>query len=415
MNKIQLLISILFIFVNATMAQIAPDKVNTIVIDPGHGGYDPGAIGKFSKEKDVVLKISKKFGELIKKNFPEVNIIYTRNGDEAVELYLRSKMANEKSADLFISVHANSFSNNGPYGLETFFMGTSMTALNMEVAKKENSVILNEKQYKNNYYGFDPNDPETYIIMSLSQNINIKQSSILCNIIQKNGVNNLGRFDRGVKQAGFWVLWKTTMPSILVELGFISNPDEEKYMNSEIGQENLSRMLYNSFVEYKSQYEEIQYNKKIDYINEDITEIYQDSSSQKIDKIIASDSSKHAQNNVNSQEGNKTVNDNTTVVNNNNNKVNTPTNNTNNKNGIKDSESITYKVQIVSSKTKIDLKPENFKGYKNVEESFYKKAGLYIYTIGSEKTIESAKKLCDSAKKDFPTSWVVIFKNGERQ
>lgn len=385
MNKILIIISILLIFANSTISQIAPEKVNTIVIDPGHGGYDPGAVGKFSKEKDLVLIISKKFGDLIKKNFPEVNIIYTRTDDEAVDLYLRPKMANEKSADLFISIHANSFNTSGPYGFETFFMGTSLTALNMEVAKRENAVILKEKKYQSNYDGFDPNDPETYIIMSLSQNINIKQSSILCNIIQNNAVENLGRFDRGVKQAGFWVLWKSTMPSILVELGFISNPDEEKYLNSKIGQENLSRMLYNSFVEYKSQYEEINYDKKIEYLNENIVEIYQDSLNKIIDNVITKESKNIQTSDIEGNDSNKTT-----------------------------EKSIVYKVQIISSKARIALKPENFKGYKNVEESYYKKGGTYIYTIASETSKEKAKIICNSAKKDFHDCWVVVFENGER-
>ncbi|MDR2835234.1 MAG: N-acetylmuramoyl-L-alanine amidase [Bacteroidales bacterium] len=392
-------------------------KLKSIVIDPGHGGADPGAVGKFSKEKDVVLIISKKFGDYISKNFSDVTVIYTRTDDSYSELYKRAKMANDKNADLFISVHANSFNTNGPYGFETYLMGISKNEANLQVAKFENSVILQEKDYLSNYDGFNPNNPETNIIFSLYQNVNIHQSTSLCQIIQNNAVKELGRFDRGVKQAGFWVLWKTTMPSILVELGFISNPDEEKYLNSEVGQENLARMLYNSFVEYKSNFDEITYDKKMPYLSESISDIY---STETVTTTTTSPITTTTTNTTNETIPNtptsKPTSTNTTNV-----KTTQTTVETSTKDLPKDendtkiqfeTDQIIYKIQIYTSASKLNLSSSVFKGYPNVKEYFHE--GLYKYTIGEETDYNKIYSLWLNIKKDFPKSWILRFKNGER-
>ena len=230
-------------------------KIQTIVIDAGHGGKDAGALGKNSKEKDLNLAVAKKFGNYIKENLPDVNVIYTRSTDKFVELSERANIANRNNADLFISIHCNSTEGStSAHGAETFIMGESKNEKNLAVAKKENASILLEDN-TDAYGNFDPNSTEAYIIFSLTQSIYQQQSLSIADKMQRQLVNKAGRYDRGVQQAGFLVLWKTAMPSILVELGFINNPQEEQYLNSEKGQNQLALSLYRAFEEYKREFE----------------------------------------------------------------------------------------------------------------------------------------------------------------
>ncbi len=219
--------------------------IRTIVIDPGHGGNDPGAIGATgSHESEVVLDVALRLGALIRKNHPEVKVIYTRSTDVFIELYRRAEIANKNKADLFISIHCNSAPNATAYGAETFVMGVDKTNANMAVAQKENAAILKETDYQNNYEGFDPYSPESYIIFSLLQNAHLTRSTHFASSVQKYFVNDLHRLDRGVKQAPFLVLWRTTMPSVLIELGFLSNREEESYLKSEKGKNEMSQSIY---------------------------------------------------------------------------------------------------------------------------------------------------------------------------
>lgn len=257
----------IFLFTsNLSIAQSAPDeiRIRKVVIDPGHGGRDPGAVGSFSYEKDLTLKLSLKLGGYIKENFPDIEIIYTRDTDKFVELYKRAQMANKQNADLFISIHINAAGSPNAYGAETWVMGLSKSAANLAVAKKENSVIENEENYESNYDGFDPNSPESNIMFSIFQNANLDQSLNLAGLVQDQFTNRVGRHNRGVKQAGFLVLYKTAMPSILIEAGFISNLAEEKYLNSEEGQTYMSSAMYRAFRDYKKIYES---DNTIDYGN----------------------------------------------------------------------------------------------------------------------------------------------------
>ncbi len=233
------------------MAAGGGDKPFRVVIDPGHGGHDPGAPGKFLKEKDVVLDIALKLGAYINQNMPDVEVIYTRKTDVFVELHKRAQIANEIHADLFISIHCNGSKSSNPMGTETWVMGLHKSDANLEVAKKENAVILLEDDYSAQYDGFDPNSPEAYILFSFFQNANLNQSLEMARRVQDQFRERTRRVDRGVKQAGFLVLYKTTMPGILVEAGFLSNPQEEAFLASDEGKSYIASAIYRALREYR--------------------------------------------------------------------------------------------------------------------------------------------------------------------
>ena len=230
------------------------EKIQTVVIDAGHGGKDTGALGKVTTEKALNLAVALKFGAYIEENLPDVKVIYTRKTDKFVELSERADIANRNNADVFISIHCNSTETpNSAYGAETFVMGESKNEKNLAVAKKENASILLEDN-TDAYDNFDPNSTEAYILFSLSQSLYQSQSLNLADKVQKQ-FSSKGRHDRGVQQAGFLVLWKTSMPSILVELGFINHAKEEQFLNSEKGQTQMALSLYRAFADYKLEFE----------------------------------------------------------------------------------------------------------------------------------------------------------------
>jgi N-acetylmuramoyl-L-alanine amidase len=230
-------------------------ELRTVVLDPGHGGRDPGAVVGNIREKDIVLDVCLQAGKLIKSAFPEVNVIYTRKTDVFVPLDTRADIANKNKADLFISVHANHCGTPSVSGAETFVLGLHRSQENLEVAKLENSVILLEDDYTTRYEGFDPNDPVSYIMFELIQDQYLEQSTQIANRLQSEFVNVAKRHNRGVKQAGFLVLRRTTMPSVLLELGFLSNHTESKYLNSPQGRTDLAVSIANAFSTYKHRIE----------------------------------------------------------------------------------------------------------------------------------------------------------------
>lgn len=233
-------------------SQAAPSTEEWIVVlDAGHGGKDPGAVGTRAKEKNINLGVALKTGQYIKDNLPDVKVIYTRDDDTFIGLAERADVANRSKADIFISVHTNSIRDRQFTGAETWVLGQSMDDANLQVAMKENSVITFEKDYQTKYEGYDPNSVESFIIFSLMQNTYLKQSTEFASMIQNQFRDRVGRKDRGVKQAGFVVLWRTTMPSVLVEVGFISNTEEEKYLLTEAGQDYLASAIFRAFREYK--------------------------------------------------------------------------------------------------------------------------------------------------------------------
>ena len=262
MNKLWYLICFPFLFflqsewVNAQDSQ--GSVLKKVVIDPGHGGHDSGARGKISKEKDIILDISLRVGKMINEKYPDVEVIFTRKTDVFVELDKRGDIANKAHANLFISIHANSVRSGSkcPSGTETFVMGNDRTAANMEVAQRENEVILLEEDYSARYAGFDPNKPESYIIFQLMQNSYLNQSIDFAEEIQEQFRNYAKRVDRRVKQANLLVLWRTAMPSVLIELGFICHAEEEKFMNSAAGKEKLATAIFQAFSSYKAKIED---------------------------------------------------------------------------------------------------------------------------------------------------------------
>lgn len=227
-------------------------KPFVLVIDAGHGGKDPGAVGAISKEKDINLKVALALGKLVEDNLKDVKVVYTRKTDVFVELDARAGIANANKADLFISIHTNASAGNKTVkGTETYTLGMHRAASNLEVAKRENSAIMLEKNYEERYEGFNPKSSESYIIFELMQDEYMKQSVSLAGNIQKEFANTAKRNNRGVYQAGFLVLRATSMPSCLVELGYISTPDEERYLNSQEGVSNLSKSIFNAVKQYK--------------------------------------------------------------------------------------------------------------------------------------------------------------------
>ncbi len=229
--------------------------LKTVVLDAGHGGKDPGAFGKRAKEKDIVLGIVLKLGKYIEEHFDDVRVIYTRDKDVFVPLHERANIANQNGADLFISVHANAWKNSATYGSETYAMGYHTNERNLQVAMKENSVITLEEDYTTHYEGFDPKSAESYIMFNIMQSTYLDQSLAFASHVQDQFRERAMRKDRGVKQAGFLVLWRTTMPSVLIETGYITNEVEERYLMSEQGQDYLASAIFRAFRDYKNEIE----------------------------------------------------------------------------------------------------------------------------------------------------------------
>lgn len=230
--------------------------VKTIVIDAGHGGKDTGCNANTdAEEKKIALKVALEVGEKIEEQYPDIKVIYTRKKDVFIDLHERSDIANRNKADLFISIHCNANTSAKPYGTETYAMGMHKTEANLEVAKRENSVITKESNYKKNYEGFDPNSPLAYIMLKNKQNAHINSSLSFAQKIQNQFKNTAGRHNRGVHQAGFLVLWTTAMPAVLVEIGFLTNPKEEKYLKSAEGQEDIANSIVKAFGQYKKEIE----------------------------------------------------------------------------------------------------------------------------------------------------------------
>lgn len=250
-----LVLSLLLSLASILSAMADGNRPFVLVIDAGHGGHDPGALGAYSKEKAINLNVALAFGRLVEYNCPDVKVVYTRTRDVFIPLQRRADIANNHKADLFISIHTNALpGKRTAYGSETYSLGMARANANLEVAKRENSVITLETDYQHTYQGFDPNKAESYVIFEIMQDRYMKQSVDLASYIQKQ-YKAAGRPDKGVHQAGFLVLRNTTMPSVLTELGFISTPSEEAYLNSEQGIQDLSRSIYNGFLNYRRHYD----------------------------------------------------------------------------------------------------------------------------------------------------------------
>jgi N-acetylmuramoyl-L-alanine amidase len=241
--------------------KIYKKSISTVVIDAGHGGHDPGCVHDGVKEKEVTLAIALAIGTKLKEQSPDIKIIYTRSGDKFFNLWERAAIANKNNADLFISIHCNSTKNTSVLGTETFAMGLNQSAGNLDVAKRENEVVLLEDDYLTQYEGFDPKSPESHIYFSLFQNAHMEQSIKLAAKVESQLSEKIKRPSRGVKQAGFVVLWKTKMPSILIETGFLSNAKDRTFLTSKEGVNKMSDGVVDAILDYKKTYEAVSSNK----------------------------------------------------------------------------------------------------------------------------------------------------------
>lgn len=230
-------------------------KLECVCIDPGHGGKDPGAVGLKTYEKHIVLGIALKLGKMLKATYPDLKVVYTRDKDVFIDLDKRGKIANDHKADLFISIHINSNDSKAARGLETYVLGLHRSKENLQVAMKENAVIKYEEDYSVKYAGFEPNRAESYIIFSLLQNLYLEKSLLLARFVQEQMVAQTKRLDRGVRQAGYLVLKDAAMPAILVEAGFISNPEEERFLMTAAGQEKIANSILKAVGAYKRRLE----------------------------------------------------------------------------------------------------------------------------------------------------------------
>jgi N-acetylmuramoyl-L-alanine amidase len=328
-----------------------------VVVDAGHGGLEPGAVRGKSREKDLNLAVALLVGKMITDSLPSVEVIYTRKTDISVPLHERSNIANKHNADLFISIHSNSARNTAAKGSETFVMGIAQSAENMEVAKRENAVITYEDDYTSKYEGYDPNSPESFIIFSLMQHAYLDQSLQLAALVQEELGTYPIKVNRGVKQAGFLVLWRTAMPSILVEMGFISNPEEEKILASKDGQARIAKSIFNAFKNYKSYYDRL-----AELTNNAVA----------VQKIEAEKIALAAE-------------------------------------PKKDSDT-TYRVQIKASKTKVPLNAAAFKPFNDV--MVIHSNNLYKYTAGNFAGLEEAQKYCNEVvRKKIKDAFVICVEN----
>jgi N-acetylmuramoyl-L-alanine amidase len=248
-------VTVFIIAVTLIPSVIAQNSKFTVVIDAGHGGHDPGAIGKISREKDINLAVSTHLGELIASNYNDVKVVFTRTTDKYLTLQERAHIVNNNHADLFISIHTNAAQSTSAYGTESFTLGLAKSKGNLDVAMRENAVMLLEDDYKSKYKGFDPTSVDSYIMFEFMQDKYIDRSISIASDIQNHFKNYAGRSDRGVRQAGFWVLYQSACPSVLIELGFISNSAEEKYLASNAGQKQLAESIYKAFVGFKYEHD----------------------------------------------------------------------------------------------------------------------------------------------------------------
>jgi N-acetylmuramoyl-L-alanine amidase len=342
-------------------AKSGPNNPFTVVIDPGHGGKDPGAVSKNIREKDIVLNLGLKLGEYLRENMPEVKVVYTRDKDIFVPLHQRADIANRNKADLFISLHANYCGTPSITGTETFVLGLHRTEENLDVAKKENSVILLEEDYSSRYEGFDPNSSESYIMFEMVQDEHLVQSINLAAAIQGQFKNRTGRKDRGVKQAGFLVLRRTSMPSVLVEVGFLSNSGEALYLHGSEGQALLASAIFRAVREYKLAFDNKSGYQLAAPVKENVAPVVQVASYEPVQEISPG--------------------------------------------------SVCFRLQLAATSKEIDTNSPVFKGLSNVERIQVKP--VYKYFYGTTSSYEEIQQLKAGIKTLFPDAFVVAFEGDE--
>lgn len=396
-------ITVFFVFfiLSATVSWAANGRF-TLVIDAGHGGHDAGALGAFSKEKDINLNVALAFGRYVEQNLPDVNVIYTRRRDVFIPLHQRADIANKAKADLFISVHTNSVVP-GHYakGFQVYTLGMHRAKDNLDVAMRENSVISMEAGYQQTYQGFDPKSSESYIMFEFMQNANMEKSVELARLIQNSVCTSAGRIDKGIHQAGFLVLRESYMPSCLIELGFITAADEEEYLNSPEGIDAMARGIYEAFVKYKNMYDthivvpfRAADNKKISVGRAiptpppgSLHPVAPGSGTRQTRKAAPAGTQKPAQK-KDSQPQKKGA---AAEV---------------------QKDAPLFKVQVFATNRQMRPGCEQFRGHTDIE--CIQEGGLYKYTIGNSTNYNEMARLREKLKKDFPQAFVIAYKNGNR-
>ena len=375
----------------------AKEKAFTVVIDAGHGGKDPGARGSSINEKAINLEVALKLGSLISEKHNDVKVVYTRKTDVFIELDERANIANRNKADLFISIHTNAVKRGSSVsGTETYTLGLARTDENLEVAMRENSAILLEDNYLQKYEGFDPTSSESYIIFEFMQNKHMEQSISLASEVQK-CFASAKRNNRGVRQAGFLVLRKTSMPSVLVELGYISNPAEERFMKTKEGQNKLATAIYNAFTKYKWEYDRKRGALTGNVSAAPVLEMT-DHSAERV-AVSAPPGSEEYIRQMRKAEGSSRSRASKPVV------SSKPA-------GQGKKGQTVYKIQILTSDKKLSPGSKLFKGYKNVD--FFMEKGIYKYTYGETTSFDSIRKLRRQVAKDFKDAFIVAFKDGKK-
>jgi N-acetylmuramoyl-L-alanine amidase len=395
----------LIMFCLFALASVSAKDKFTVVIDPGHGGKDVGAVGAISNEKSINLNIALALGNLIERNLSDVRVIYTRKTDVFISLKGRAEIANRAKADLFISVHTNSVppTKTPPQGFQVYTLGMHRAKDNLDVAMRENSVISLEKGYEKTYQGFDPNSSESYIMFEILQSANMEKSVELARLIQRSVCSKANRNDKGVHQAGFLVLRETSMPSCLIELGFITSNEEEQFLNSSRGIDLMARGIYEAFVEYKNIYDG------------KVTIPYRPSTKNQlpIENVLGrlSNNTKTPAEQVEMPKRIKVVTQPRTTQ--------TPTvkhqRNREERHTSLDEASASiplFKIQIFAINRELSLDSELFKGYKNI--SFEVDGSLHKYMIGANEDYYEILRLKEELKQEFPEAFVVAFKNGQR-
>ena len=395
----------LIMFCLFALASVSAKDKFTVVIDPGHGGKDVGAVGAISNEKSINLNIALALGNLIEQNLSDVRVIYTRKTDVFISLKGRAEIANRAKADLFISVHTNSVppTKTPPQGFQVYTLGMHRAKDNLDVAMRENSVISLEKGYEKTYQGFDPNSSESYIMFEILQSANMEKSVELARLIQRSVCSKANRNDKGVHQAGFLVLRETSMPSCLIELGFITSNEEEQFLNSSRGIDLMARGIYEAFVEYKNIYDG------------KVTIPYRPSTKNQlpIENVLGrlSNNTKTPAEQVEMPKRIKVVTQPRTTQ--------TPTvkhqRHRQERQPYLDEASASiplFKIQIFAINRELSLDSELFKGYKNI--SFEVDGSLHKYMIGANEDYYEILRLKEELKQEFPEAFIVAFKNGQR-
>lgn len=374
MNKLGCFV--LFLFLQVAVAATGADF--TLVIDAGHGGKDAGALGKYSKEKTINLNVALAFGRYVEQNCPDVKVVYTRKTDVFIPLHERAAIANRNKADVFVSIHTNSVASKRPIaGLETYTMGMRRSDEKLSAAMRENDVILIEKDYKQHYAGFDPRSPESYIIFEMINDANMLESVELAKSIQKNVCRTARRPNKGVKQDAFLVLRETSMPACLVELGYITTPSEEAYLNDKKNIDALGKGIYQAFVEYKAK--------------------------RTGGKVPSPTPSKKDQADEPVKEKTDTMAQ----------KPDTPQQEANPEPKKDDgSEAPVFKVQLLASDHQLKSGDRQLKGLKDVD--FYKEGKIWKYTVGASTDYQQIRTLRKEVAKKFPQAFIIAFKNGEK-